>query len=60
MCNISVDKANHLDSNELVLVYKSKDDIYVYPYNSMLVEVVNDIIDNRHLAITFCPLTRTV
>lgn len=56
---ISVDKANHLDSNDLVLVYKSTNDVYVYPYHSMLVEVVNDVIDNKYLAITFCPLTRS-
>lgn len=56
---ISVNEAHHLDSNHLVLVYKSQDDIYVYPYHSMLVEVVNDVIDNKHLAITFCPQTRS-
>ncbi len=56
---ISVNEASHLDSNQLVLVYKSQDDIYVYPYHSMQVEVVNDIIDNKHLAITFCPQTRS-
>lgn len=56
---ISVDEAKHLDSSQLVLIYKAKDDVYVYPYHSMLVEVVNDVIDNKYLAITFCPLTRS-
>ena len=56
---ITVDEAKHLDSTQLVLVYKSGDNVYVYPYNSMLVEVVNDVIDDKYLAITFCPQTRS-
>lgn len=56
---ISVDEAKHLDSTQLVLVFKSRNNVYVYPYHSMLVEVVNDVIDEKYIAITFCPLTRS-
>ncbi|MCD4665241.1 MAG: DUF3179 domain-containing protein [Bacteroidales bacterium] len=48
-----------MDSTDLVLVYKSESGVYVYPHNSMKAEVVNDIINGKYMAVTYCPITRS-
>ncbi len=45
------------DSSDLVLALKAGGQVYVYPHFTMNVEVVNDVINRRPLAVTYCPLT---
>ena len=50
----------NLEDEHLVLLYMADNgELYVYPQPNMLVEVVNDVIDERPVAINFCPLTGT-
>ncbi len=55
----SVDSMNQLDEADLVYVYKSAGDVYIFPRAEMHVEIVNDIIDEVPIAITYCPITRS-
>ncbi len=57
---VQAGQARNIDDNELVIVYKGENQVYVYPTGVMhAVEIVNDLIDGIHLAITYCPLTKS-
>jgi len=45
------------DGSDLVLALNAGDQVYVYARFSMNVEVVNDVINRRPLAVTYCRLT---
>ena len=55
----SVDSARLLQDDELVLLFKKDDQVYVYAHEHMDVEVVNETNMGHPIAITFCPLTRS-
>ena len=44
-------------SEELVLLFKSQEGIYVFPHSQLLPETINDLIDDQPIAITYCPIT---
>lgn len=54
-----VGELGYMDDNELVLVTRFHEEVFVYPLRFMLVEVVNEEIDGIYAAITYCPLTKS-
>ncbi len=56
----TVDAIDFLDDNDLVIGVKVGSEIKAYPHTILdWHEIVNDIIEDRALAITYCPLTGT-
>lgn len=48
----------YLDDNDLVIGYKRGDDVRAYPHRILdWHEIVNDVVDDFPVAITYCPLT---
>ena len=57
---VSMNEARTISDIEMVFVYKGENQIYIYPSGEMThVEIVNDRIDGIHIAITYCPLTKS-
>jgi hypothetical protein len=57
---ISASSATYLESNDLVLGYKNGSDIRAYPHAILdWHEIINDEVNGKALAITYCPLTGT-
>lgn len=57
---IPADQAKYLGDNDLVIGYKSGDDIRAYPHVILdWHEIINDEINGNKVAITYCPLTGT-
>lgn len=53
---VSIDKFKHPD-DVLAIVLKEGNSAKVYPYNILVWhEIVNDVVDNIPVSITFCPL----
>lgn len=55
----SVNEFSGLNDSDRVLLYKATDRVYAYAVRIMDVEILNDIIDDIPLAITYCPKTRS-
>lgn len=56
---VSIDHAaTSMDAYDKVFVFEGEEEVYLYP-QSILVwhEIVNDVIDNQAISITYCPLT---
>jgi len=57
---LAYEDVNFLTDSALVFIFKSKsDEIFIYPHQNLLVEIVNDVIGDIPVAINFCPLTGT-
>ncbi len=57
---VSTDIADHLEPNDLVIGYKSGDEVRAYPHSILdWHEIINDELDQEKIAITYCPLTGT-
>lgn len=57
---LDASQVEYLNSNDLVLGIKIGDQIHAYPHPVMnWHEIVNDSLDDSHIAITYCPLTGT-
>jgi|AntRauTorckE6833_2_1112554.scaffolds.fasta_scaffold01912_5 hypothetical protein len=57
---INAFEANFIDTDRLVLGIKIGNEVRLYPHQIMdWHEIVNDQIDDRHFALTYCPLTGT-
>lgn len=55
---ISVAESDYLNDEEKVFVYEADEGIFIYPQRILVWhEIVNDVIDDEQLAITYCPLT---
>jgi hypothetical protein len=55
-----MDEADLLSDDDQVFVFKGRSgQFYIYPHRSLLVEVVNDVIDGQAIAVNYCPLTGT-
>ncbi len=57
---VIANKAPFVNFNEeKAIVFKIKNEIYIYPIWMMGVEVVNDMLDDVGFAVTYCPKTKT-
>lgn len=57
---IDAASATYLSPDDLVIGYKSGDDIRAYPHKILdWHEIINDEVNEHHVAITYCPLTGT-
>lgn len=57
---ITLDQAAYLNDEDLILGYKSGDDIRAYPHKILdWHEIINDKLGSASLAVTYCPLTGT-
>lgn len=57
---VQANKAPIVNSeDEKAIVFKIKNEIYIYPIRMMGVEVVNDMPDDVGFAVTYCPKTKT-
>ncbi len=55
----TVESNQFRSDNSRVILYKSKNNLYVFPNSEMYVEAVNDIIDGLPIAMTYCPKTKS-
>ncbi|MDX1640803.1 MAG: DUF3179 domain-containing protein, partial [Balneolaceae bacterium] len=56
----SIDQADYLRDERLILGIKINNEVRLYPHQIMdWHEIVNDSIDDKHFSITYCPLTGT-
>jgi hypothetical protein len=55
----SAGEIHYMDDNEVVLISKIKESVFVYPLRYMHVEVVNEDIEGVLLAVTYCPITKS-
>ena len=57
---VSSVQANYLTDNDLVIGFKVGDDVRAYPHQILdWHEIINDVVGEQPLAITYCPLTGT-
>ncbi len=55
----TVDEITHLRDDDLVFLTKASGTVQVFPFQHMLVEVVNASANGIWMAITYCPITRS-
>ena len=56
---VSVAEIDYLRDDDMVFICKAGGEIRVYSHRDMLVEVVNTEVNGEHMAITYCPITRS-
>lgn len=57
---ISIDQADYLSENDLVVGYKRGNDVRAYPHPILdWHEIINDKVNGHPIAIVYCPLTGT-
>lgn len=57
---VNASQADYLEDDDLVVGYKNGDDIKAYPHAILNYhEIVNDNVNDKKLAVIFCPLTGT-
>ena len=54
-----VHEVDYIRDEELVFLTRACGYVQVFPYRSMHVEVVNEVAHGVHMAVTFCPITRS-
>lgn len=54
----SISSVSYLDDDDLVLIFKNGNEVRIYPHSILdWHEIINDKIDGKAVAITYCPLT---